>query len=89
MDRKLFSKIISDPEYKPSKRIVCALALALHLDNKESKQLIKRAGFILSSGTLFDLAIRYCIENRIYDLVEAEEVLMKQNVTIVRLRNFK
>jgi hypothetical protein len=89
MDRKLFSKIISDPEYKPSKRIVCALALALHLDNKESKHLIKRAGFILSSGTLFDLAIRYCIENRIYDLVEAEEVLMKQNVTIVRLRNFK
>ena len=89
MDRKLFSKIISDPEYKPSKRIVCALALALHLDNKESKQLIKRGGFILSSGTLFDLAIRYCIENRIYDLVEAEEVLMKQNVTIVRLRNFK
>jgi hypothetical protein len=89
MDRKLFSKIISDPEYKPSKRIVCALALALHLDNKESKQLVKRAGFILTSGTLFDLAIRYCIENRIYDLVEAEEVLMKQNVTIVRLRNFK
>ncbi len=89
MDRKLFSKIISDPQYKPSKRIVCALALALHLDSKESKQLVKRAGYILTSGELFDLAIRYCIENKIYDLIEAEEVLMKYNLAIVRLRNFK
>jgi predicted CopG family antitoxin len=89
IDRKLFSKIISDPEYKPSKRIVCALALALHLDSKESKQLVKRAGFILTSGNLFDLAIRYCIENKIYDLIEAEEVLLKQNIAFVRLRTNK
>ena len=89
MDRKLFSKIISDPDYRPGKRIVCALALALHLDEKESKELVKRAGYILTSGDLFDLSIRYCIENKIYDLIEAEEVLMKQNVTIVGLRMVK
>jgi hypothetical protein len=34
MDRKLFSKLISDPTYRPSKKIVCTLALALHLDQK-------------------------------------------------------
>jgi hypothetical protein len=40
MDRKPFSKIISLKDCKPSKRIVCAIALALELDAKTSKQLI-------------------------------------------------
>jgi len=89
LDRKLFSKIISDPTYKPSKPIVCALALGLKLDSKTSKQLIKRAGYILTSGSLFDLGIRYCIEHQIYDLIKAEETLQQLNVTMFKLRNHK
>jgi hypothetical protein len=81
MDRKLFSKLISDRGYKPSKKMVCRLALALHLDAKDSKSFIKRAGFILTSGSVFDLTIRYCIENNIYDIYQVEALLEKEHLT--------
>ena len=81
MDRKLFSKLVSDRGYKPSKKMVCRFALALHLDEKDSKIFIKRAGFILTSGSVFDLTIRYCIENNIYDIYQVEALLEKEHLT--------
>jgi hypothetical protein len=87
MDRKLFSKLISDPTYRPSKKVVCTLALALHLDQKESKTLIKRAGYILTSGSIFDLTIRYCIEHKIYDVYEVQALLEKENLTLFDLKS--
>jgi hypothetical protein len=81
MDRKLFSKLVSDRGYKPSKKMVCRLALALHLDAKDSKIFIKRAGFILTSGSNFDLTIRYCIENKLFDIYQVEGLLEKEHLT--------
>jgi len=81
MDRKLFSKLVSDRGYKPSKKMVCRLALALHLDAKDSKIFIKRAGFILTSGSNFDLTIRYCIEHKVFDIYQVEALLEKENLT--------
>ena len=78
MDRKLFSKILSDSNYKPSKKIVCILALALQLDQKESKTFIKGAGYILTSGSTFDLSIRYCIKHKIYDVYQVQALLEKK-----------
>jgi hypothetical protein len=65
----------SDIYYKPKKKIVCALALALELDNPTCKKLVKKAGYILTSASKFDLVIRYCIENKIYNLMKVNEML--------------
>ena len=75
LDRKYFSKLRCDAQYKPKKTVVCALALALELDNPTCKKLVKKAGYILTSASKFDLVIRYCIENKIYNLMKVNEML--------------
>jgi len=80
LDRRYFSKLRNNINYKPSKKNVCALALALELSNAEAKQLIKKAGYILSSTKKYDLVIRYCFENKIYNLFEVNELLDKEGL---------
>ena len=81
LDIKYFSKLRCDMHYKPKKTVVCALALALELDNPTCKKLVKKAGYILTSASKFDLTIRYCIENQIYDLYKVNELLLEPGLT--------
>lgn len=75
IDRKLFSKIRSNPAYQPKKRTALALAMALELNLDETIDLISRAGLALSPAFKADLIIRYCIENGIYDLYTVNSLL--------------
>ena len=44
VDRRLFSKIRSDPEYRPSKPTVFAFIMALELPMPAAKELLRKAG---------------------------------------------
>ena len=68
IDRRHFSKIRSNPDYRPGKNTAIALAIALELNKKETDRLLSAAGFSLSESDTFDLVIRFCLEKKIYDL---------------------
>ncbi len=75
LDRRLFSKIRSNPNYKPRKRTVLALAIALKLNLEETEKLLKSTGYCLSHSLIADLIVEYCIVNERYNIFLINRIL--------------
>ncbi|WP_339149319.1 MULTISPECIES: hypothetical protein [unclassified Sutcliffiella] len=75
MDRKHFSKIRSNADYRPKKTTVVSLAFALELDGEETEDLLGVAGYSLSGSDTYDLVIRFFLEKRIHDLDRVNDAL--------------
>ena len=83
IDRRLFSKIRSDENYHPSKETVILLGFALKLNEDEILSLLESASYSLPKNNVFDLIIRFCFINEIYDINDVNELLFEHNVKVL------
>ena len=64
IDRRLFSKIISNSNYTPRKNTIFALAVSLKLNLQETQTLLRSAGYAISHSVKSDLIIEYYITHK-------------------------
>ena len=76
ISKQSWSLIVSG-QVSPSLKTLIKIIFALHLDNHECKYLLKKAGYTLASSSNYSLIIRYCLENKIYDLSKLNEYLIE------------
>lgn len=77
IDRRLFSKIMSDRSYKPAKDTCVAIALALELSPTEAEDLLSRAGYTLSHSSKRDAILEYCFSEELYDIGMVNDLLYR------------
>ncbi len=75
IDRRLFSKIRNDNSYHPSKETIILLGLSLKLNEQEIVNLLDSASYSLPKNNYYDLIIRFCFINGIYEIHEVNELL--------------
>lgn len=83
IDRRLFSKIRSDSLYHPSKETIILLGFSLELREDEVDKLLKSAAYSLPKNNIYDLIIRFCFVEGIYNLVEVNELLDSYNCKLL------
>ena len=76
IDKKTFSKIKCNKNYRPSKKTAVAFAVGLKLNLEQTNHLLNTAGYSLSNSEIFDVIIMYFISTGNYKTVfDVNEVL--------------
>ena len=77
ISRQHFSKIQCNRDYNPKKKTVLAFAVGLHLSEDETIDLLKSAGYAFSDGSKRDWIVRYCLEQKIYNINQVNTLLFQ------------
>ncbi|MBQ7122429.1 MAG: macro domain-containing protein [Clostridia bacterium] len=78
VDKKTFSKIKCNKEYRPGKATAVSFAVGLKLNEEETNHLLSTVGYCLSNSNLFDVIIKYFISSGNYESIfDVNEVLYK------------
>ena len=75
VSKQLFSKILSNRDYQPTKSTAIQLAVGLQLDLEQTQKLLDKAGFSLTRSSRADLVVEYCIRHKIYSVTFINEAL--------------
>ena len=83
IDRRLFSKIRSNKDYHPSKETIILFGIALELSENEIEELLSKASYSLPMNNNFDLIIRFCFKEKIFDVNTINEFLYEHNCKLL------
>ena len=72
--KQYFSKLING-KVNPSKEKVIALAIGLHLNMDETKDILKIAGYAFSPYSQTDIVVKYFINNKDYNVIKLDILL--------------
>ena len=81
VDRRLFSKIRSG--HKPGIKTVIRLGLVLELNMEEFNELLHSCNYSLYEDEYFDVAIKYFIKNKIYNINKFNNILYSCNLELL------
>ena len=73
--KQLYSKIMGDRNYHPSKNTVIAFGFSLRLDREQMDKLLEVAGYRFSNSSITDLVIVFCLEKGLYDIGDVNAML--------------
>ena len=68
IDRRHFSKIANNVNYRPSKETALAFAIALKLDFEKTQKFLSSAGYTMTKNNLADVIVNFFIDKKIFDL---------------------
>ncbi len=75
LDKRVFHSLKSDYLYTPSKSTALRCCFGLRLSIEEAVNLLKLAGYSLSPSNSRELAVRFCLENELYDIQSVNYLL--------------
>lgn len=80
MSRQLFSKIINNQNYQPTRETVMKCCVGLKLGERDAQLLMMSAGYSFSSALDLDLIVKMCLAKRCYDPMRIDQLLVKHQV---------
>lgn len=83
VDKRLFSKMMSDRNYRPAKDTAIAIAFGLKLSPEETNDLLSRAGYTFSHSDKRDVVLEYFFREGIYNLMDINDVLYHLDLKIL------
>ena len=77
LTKQTFSKI-KKPGHIPKKRTILALAISMGLSIDDTKDLLESAGQAFSPSDKVDLAVQFCMDRGIYNILDVERILFEK-----------
>jgi len=81
--KQLYSKIMGERHYHPSKNTVIAFSLSLKLGQEDMDELLESAGYRLSKSSIADLVILFCLSQSLYDLHDVNALLLSADQKVL------
>lgn len=83
IDRRHFSKIANNENYRTTRETALAFAIALRLNLEQTKDLLSTAGYTLTNTNLGDVIVTFFIKRKIFDVFLINEYLHEYKQTLL------